>query len=103
MIDYCAAVAASPDPDDPEAVERKAEQLKREKFIPNPRLDPYTGLEPPKETRTELLKRSVETEDSIERIIRARSWDITESRCPCLEEDWRDAFQLWKKRKGYSK
>jgi len=59
-------VATSPDPDDPEGVERMAENEREREKVVNERLDPYSGRYFPKESRTEVLAGILRTERVVE-------------------------------------
>ncbi|KAF3000169.1 hypothetical protein E8E13_006005 [Curvularia kusanoi] len=43
VLDYCAGVATSPDPDDPDSVLRQVEDAKARERVVDERLDPYSG------------------------------------------------------------
>ncbi|OCK86466.1 hypothetical protein K432DRAFT_341301 [Lepidopterella palustris CBS 459.81] len=81
LLTYCASVATSPDPDDPDSVLRQLESAKARDRVVDERLDPYSGRYFPREARTEVLAALIRNERSVERIIRARSWALVEERC----------------------
>lgn len=100
VLNYCASVATSVDPDDPDIVTRLAEtEAHREKVV-NERLDPYSGRWFPKEPRTEILAGIVRNENMIEEIIRERTWRIVGERCGGLDplggQHWREAMESWR-------
>ncbi|KAF1816919.1 hypothetical protein P152DRAFT_453529 [Eremomyces bilateralis CBS 781.70] len=97
VLTYCSAVASSPDPDDPGAVERRIEEHTRERQTVDERLDPYSGRWFPKEARAERLGRWVRNEGMVEEIIRERSWDVVRSRCGGVEEGWKEAYNEWRR------
>ncbi|KAI5808707.1 putative caffeine-induced death protein Cid2 [Peziza echinospora] len=100
VINYCASVATSDDPNDPDSLSRLAEsEAYREKVI-DERLDPYSGRWFPKESRSEILAGVLRNERMVEDIIRDRTWRIVGERCGGLEDlggqDWRDALEKWR-------
>lgn len=103
MLNYCGAVASSPDPDDPGAIERRIEQHAREKVTVDERLDPYSARFFPKEPRTERLGLWLRNESMIEEIVRERSWDVLKSRCSGVEGGWKAAYGEWQDAKGVTK
>ena len=80
MLDYCAGVATSPDPDDPESVLRQVEDAKARERVVDERLDPYSGRYFAREARTESLALLMRNERAVERIIRERSWRLIAER-----------------------
>jgi len=100
VIRYCATVAASPDPDDPEAVQRQVEAEKDKARVVDDRLDPYSSRFFPREARTERLAAILRQESGVENIIRARTWSLVGERCGFESEDWEVAFEQWQKSKG---
>ncbi|KAI9825580.1 MAG: hypothetical protein M1826_006970 [Phylliscum demangeonii] len=64
ILDYCADVATSPDPDDPEAVLRETESARDRDRIIDERLDPYSARFSPREARTQVLAGIVRSERS---------------------------------------
>jgi Caffeine-induced death protein 2 len=91
-------VAASPDPDDPEAVAREVYNRKGEERLVDERLDPYSGRFFPKEARTEELARLLRQEAGVERIVRERSWGIVAQRCEGFDVGgkWEDGMAKWR-------
>ncbi|TLD31135.1 hypothetical protein PspLS_02182 [Pyricularia sp. CBS 133598] len=98
VISYCAAVATSPDPSDPDAALREAELAKDKERIIDERLDPYSARFYPREARTERLAILLRQERGVENIVRSRTWDIVKGRCPDDQfETWEDSFNRWQK------
>ncbi|KHN98616.1 uncharacterized protein MAM_03740 [Metarhizium album ARSEF 1941] len=81
MLNYCALVAASPDPNDPEAILRDVEEQKDRERIVDERLDPYSGRLFPRESRTQILASLIRQERGVEEIIRNRTWSVVQERC----------------------
>ncbi len=103
VLSYCALVATSPDPDDPEAAQREAENLRNREKVVNERLDPYSSRYFPREARTEQLASLMRQERGVENIVRARTWRIVRERCDGeLPEDWQQAFAAWGRRPSSS-
>jgi len=100
VIRYCATVAASPDPDDPDAVQRQVEEEKNKTRVIDDRLDPYSSRFFPREARTERLAAILRQETGVENIIRARSWGLVGERCGYTTADWEVAFSEWQKSRG---
>ncbi|KAF3935098.1 hypothetical protein ABW19_dt0207921 [Dactylella cylindrospora] len=72
VLTYCALVATSPDPEDPDAIAiAKANEAEKQKIV-DERLDPYSGRYFPKESRTEILAGVVRNERGVEEIVRER-------------------------------
>lgn len=94
VLNYCAMVATSPDPEDPDLVTRQVETAKEQERIVNERLDPYSSRYFPREARTESLANLVRNERSVEQIIRTRTWAIVTDRCGS-NGSWEDAFNKW--------
>lgn len=101
-MNYCAGVATSPDPNDPEHMLREVEDAKARDRIVDERLDPYSGRYFPREARTERLATLLRSERMVEEIVRQRTWQTMGERC----EDpvgnggtalWADAFDKWRK------
>lgn len=89
----------SPDPDDPDLVARQLENEKDKQRVIDDRLDPYSSRFYPRESRTEQLASVIRMEQTVEKIIRARTWDVVESRCgdgAARGADWEKAFEEWK-------
>lgn len=104
MLNYCASVAASDDPDDPDSVVRIAANTAGRERVVDERLDPYSGRFYPRESRTEVLARVVRNERLVEDIVRERSWRIVGEKCEGFggagSGDWRRALDEWRKRKA---
>lgn len=97
VLNYCASVATSPDPDDPESVLRQVESEKDRERIVDERLDPYSARFFPREARTEQLAALIRQERGVEDIVRARSWGLVRERCGDEWEDWEEALDKWRK------
>jgi hypothetical protein len=81
VLNYCASVATSPDPDDPESILRQVESERDRERVVDERLDPYSARFFPREARTERLAAIIRQERGVENIIRARSWGLVSERC----------------------
>lgn len=100
MLQYCGNVAVAPDPDDPGLVARLAEEEKGKARVIDDRLDPYSSRFFPKESRTEELARVVRMESGVERIVRARTWEVVGERCgEGRGRGWEEALREWESRK----
>ncbi|KAI9851816.1 MAG: hypothetical protein M1838_002674 [Thelocarpon superellum] len=99
VLNYCALIAASPDPEDPESLLREAESARERERIVDERLDPYSGRFSPRETRTEVLAGIVRNERGVENIIRARTWTLVSDRCGMTGEGWEVALNEWRRRR----
>ncbi|PMB72523.1 Caffeine-induced death protein 2 [Beauveria bassiana] len=97
VFDYCAAVASSPDPDDPEAALRELQKKRDSERVVDERLDPYSGRFYTRESRTEVLASTLRQERVIEDIVRHRTWEVIQDRCEAPPESWQDAVESWKK------
>ncbi|XEV00318.1 hypothetical protein FSHL1_005605 [Fusarium sambucinum] len=98
VLNYCALVAASPDPDDPDRTIRELEREQDRDRIVDERLDPYSGRFFPREARTERLASLVRQEQGIESIVRHRTWEVVQQRCGGDPfESWEDNISRWKK------
>lgn len=63
------------------------------------RLDPYSARYFPREPRTERLALLLRQERGVEDIVRARTWEIVNTRCgeaPGME-GWQAALDKWRK------
>ncbi|KAI1872761.1 hypothetical protein JX265_004862 [Neoarthrinium moseri] len=103
ILTYCAYVATSPDPDDPETVLREAESLKERERIVNERLDPYSARYYPREPRTQQLAQLLRQERNVETIVRSRTWGLVRERCTEPTEDADQALNEWRDRQGVPK
>ncbi|DAA75667.1 TPA_exp: Caffeine induced death protein CID2 [Trichophyton benhamiae CBS 112371] len=96
VLTYCAGVATSPDPDDPDLLLRQEESARARERVVDERLDPYSARFFPREPRTESLAMLIRNERGVERIVRSRSWDIVGERCGNSFESWEDALNHWR-------
>ncbi|PQE06386.1 caffeine-induced death protein [Rutstroemia sp. NJR-2017a WRK4] len=99
VLNYCASVATSPDPDDPDLLQRQVESARERERVVDERLDPYSARFFPKEPRTEQLAAIVRQERGVEAIIRARTWGLVKERCGGVAADWEEALNEWRKSK----
>ncbi|KAL1862700.1 hypothetical protein VTK73DRAFT_6677 [Phialemonium thermophilum] len=97
VLSYCALVATSPDPDDPEAAIREAELEKNRDRVVDERLDPYSARFFPQEPRTERLALLLRQEQGVENIVRTRTWEVVKERCGESVETWEQALATWRK------
>ncbi|OBT90960.1 hypothetical protein VE02_00154 [Pseudogymnoascus sp. 03VT05] len=96
VLQYCGHVAVSPDPDDPGLVARQLEEERGKARVIDDRLDPYSSRFFPRESRTEELARVVRMEGGVERIVRARTWEVVEERCgEGRGRGWEEALREW--------
>ncbi|KAM3510584.1 hypothetical protein MY11210_005775 [Beauveria gryllotalpidicola] len=98
VFEYCAAVASSPDPDDPEAALRELQKKRDSEQVVDERLDPYSGRFYTRESRTEVLASTLRQERVIEDIVRHRTWEVIQDRCEAPPKSWQDAVESWKKK-----
>lgn len=96
VLVYCAGVATSPDPDDPEAAAREAELARDRRRVVDERLDPYSARFAPRERRTEQLALLLQQELGVETIVRARTWGLVRERCG-EDGDWPAALESWRR------
>lgn len=96
VIQYCAGVATSPDPDDPEATLREIEAAKDKDRVVDERLDPYSGRFFPREARTEKLSLLLRQERGVESIVRTRTWETIRERCGDSAVSWEEAMSRWR-------
>lgn len=103
VLNYCASVATSDDPNDPDSLTRMAQsQADRERIV-DERLDPYSGRFFPKESRTEILASVVRTERAVEEIVRNRTWGVVKERCgSAVGEEWREELDKWRRERDTS-
>lgn len=99
VLNFCAGVATSPDPDDPDLILRQEESAKEREKIVDERLDPYSARYFPKELRTESLANLVRNQRTVEEIIRARTWGVVTERCSDSALTWEEALNNWRQRK----
>lgn len=100
MLNYCAGVATSPDPSDPDHVLRQVEDERARERVVNERLDPYSGRYFPRDTRTEALAALIRNERMVEGIIRQRTWEIVGERCENAGVGWEEGMDGWRSRQG---
>lgn len=106
VLEYCAGVATSPDPDDPDHTVREVEDAKARDRVVNERLDPYSARYFPEQTRTDRLAAMVKNERMVEQIIRDRTWSVIADRCNLDRRRqmsgglpaWQKAFDDWQSR-----
>jgi len=104
VLNYCASVATSPDPNDPDQLLREIESAKARERVIDERLDPYSGRYFPKEARTESLAALIRNERAVEKIIRSRTWSLVGERCGGnTEADFEKAFENWRREHEYRK
>lgn len=96
VLNYCAGVATSPDPDDPDLILRETESARDRERVVNERLDPYSARFFPREARTESLANLIRNQRTVEEIIRARTWGLVAERCNDSSTSWEDAFNSWR-------
>ncbi|RDA90686.1 hypothetical protein CP533_3922 [Ophiocordyceps camponoti-saundersi (nom. inval.)] len=96
VLDYCALIATSPDPDDPEAAIRDVEKQKDRQRVVDERLDPYSGRFFPREARTQALAMLIRQERDVEKIVRTQTWNVVQQRCAVVGEDYEDAVKRWR-------
>jgi hypothetical protein len=96
VLNYCATVATSPDPYDPDHLLREVENLHAREKMVDARLDPYSARYTPREARTESLAALIRNERMVEEIIRTRTWSIIGERCSMTGESFDQAFGRWR-------
>ena len=100
VLNYCAGVATSPDPEDPDHVLRQVEDERARERVVNERLDPYSGRYFPRDTRTEALASLIRNERMVEGIVRQRTWEIVGERCENAGVGWEEGMDAWRGRHG---
>jgi hypothetical protein len=103
ILNYCASVATSEDPDDPDLLTRTAADQADKKRVVDERLDPYSSRVFPRESRTEVLAGVIRNERAVESIVRERSWRIVKERCGEFGvpgENSQSAMDGWRKREN---
>lgn len=98
VLSYCALVATSPDPDDPEAAVREVELERNRERLVDERLDPYSARYFPREPRTTQLALLLRQEQGVENIVRSRTWGLVRERCGDPANDWERAIADWRAR-----
>lgn len=96
VLNYCAGVATSPDPEDPDLILRETESARDRERVVNERLDPYSARFFPREARTESLANLVRNQRTVEDIVRARTWGLVTERCGGSFTSWEDALDSWR-------
>ncbi|KAI1739631.1 caffeine-induced death protein 2 [Xylaria scruposa] len=97
VLTYCAYVATSDDPDDPESELRTIETTRHIEQIVDERLDPYARRYHPREPRTEKLALLLRQERSVEQIVRSRTWGLVQERCGNGSfQSAEEAFNQWR-------
>jgi len=99
-LNYCAGVATSPDPDDPDHVLRQVEDVRARERMVNERLDPYSARYFPREARTEALASLIRNERMVEGIVRNRTWGLMGERCDIEAESSEKALDSWRSRRA---
>ncbi|KAF2862810.1 hypothetical protein K470DRAFT_211955 [Piedraia hortae CBS 480.64] len=98
LLNYCAGVATSPDPEDPDHMLHETRDMKHRERIVDARLDPYSARYIPKEGKTEALAGLIRNERSVENIIRTRTWALVGERCDNNGEGFEEALDKWRRR-----
>lgn len=98
VLNYCAGVATSPDPDDPDHVLRETEDQRARERLVNERLDPYSARYFPRDLRTESLAGLIRNERTVESIIRSRTWGLVGERCENEGIEADKALDQWRRR-----
>jgi hypothetical protein len=96
VLNYCATVATSPDPFDPDHLLREVENMHAREKIVDERLDPYSARYTPREARTESLAALIRNERMVEDIVRSRTWAMIGERCGMTGESFDQAFGRWR-------
>ncbi|EEH21010.1 hypothetical protein PABG_03241 [Paracoccidioides brasiliensis Pb03] len=100
VLNYCAGVATSPDPNDPDLLLREVESAKDRERVVDERLDPYSARFFPREARTESLAMLLRNERGVEHIIRTRTWGLVKERCEVSHESWEEALNHWREKQN---
>ncbi|KAL4913405.1 caffeine-induced death protein 2-domain-containing protein [Aspergillus aurantiobrunneus] len=98
VLTYCAGVATSPDPEDPDLILRQTESAKDRERVVDERLDPYSARFFPREARTESLANLVRNQRTVEEIIRVRTWGLVSERCGGSSGGWEKSLNKWRER-----
>ena len=72
--------------------EKERDEQRRQAEAINPRLDPYGARAPVGETRREKLARTVREEETVEGIVRRRTWEVMRGRCEGMSGAWEEAM-----------
>jgi len=107
VLNYCAGVATSPDPNDPDHILREEEDAKARERVVDERLDPYSARYFPQDSRTERLAGLLRNERMVEEIVRGRTWGIVNERCENMpgigvDKGWEEALNRWRKERSSS-
>ena len=97
LLNYCAGVATSPDPDDPDHILREVEDLKARERLVDERLDPYSSRYYPREARTEALAMLIRNERMVESTIRSQTWKLVGERCDIAGVEYDKALDAWRR------
>jgi hypothetical protein len=68
---------------------------KLQQKVTSERSDPYSARMFPKESRTEKLAMIIRQEESVENIVRTRTWGIVRDRCGEMIDNWETAYKRW--------
>jgi hypothetical protein len=98
VLTYCAGVATSPDPEDPDLLLRETESARDRERVVDERLDPYSARFFPREPRTESLANLVRNQRTVEEIIRSRTWGLVSERCGGSAGGWEEALNDWREK-----
>ncbi|KAL4955637.1 caffeine-induced death protein 2 [Aspergillus filifer] len=98
VLNYCAGVATSPDPEDPDLILRQTESARDRERVVDERLDPYSARFFPRAARTESLANLVRNQRMVEDIIRSRTWGLVSERCGGDFGGWEEALNQWRER-----
>lgn len=96
-MNFCEIVATSPDAGDKENLSKRVDTQEEKADTVDDRLDPYVRYRF-REGRTEMLANVIRQERGVERIVRARSWDLVNERCGGDVLDWEEALDNWRKK-----
>ena len=107
VLNYCAGVATSPDPNDPDHLLRVEEDARARERVVDERLDPYSARYFPREPRTETLAGLMRNERMVEEIVRGRTWGVVNERCENIpgvvaDRGWEEALDGWRKQRSPS-
>lgn len=111
VLQYCASVANKLEaPDGPTPTDGALGSIARnywgQEQTVDERLDPYSARDYryTRETKTEVLKGILANEESVERIVRQRTWSVLNDRCvdgtQVRSENWEDDFREYCKGRG---
>ncbi|KXT02724.1 hypothetical protein AC578_5414 [Pseudocercospora eumusae] len=98
VLNYCAGVATSPEPDDPDHLLCESEDARARERLVDERLDPYSARYLPRDTRAESLAGLIRNERMVENIIRATTWSLIGERCENETQDSGQALNEWRRR-----